>query len=47
MSTVDGQSGAESAHAEHEKPIGRADSDWPNWYAEYKVREQSDREVPV
>ncbi len=35
---------AESAHAEHEKRIGRADSDW---YAEYMVREQSGQEVPV
>ena len=38
---------AESAHAEHEKRIGRADSDWPDWYAEYMVREQSGQELPV
>ena len=38
---------AESAHAEHEKRIGRADSDWPDWYAEYMVREQSRQELPV
>jgi len=38
---------AESAHAEHEKRIGQADSDWPAWYAEYMVREQSGQELPV
>ena len=38
---------AESAHAEHEKRICRADSDWPDWYAEYMVREQSGQELPV
>ena len=38
---------AESAHAEHEKPIGRADSDWPDWNAEYMVREQNGQELPV
>jgi len=38
---------AESAHAEHEKRIGRADPDWPSWYAEYMVREQSGQELPV
>jgi catechol 2,3-dioxygenase-like lactoylglutathione lyase family enzyme len=38
---------AESAHGEHEKRIGRADSDWPDWYAEYMVREQSGQELPV
>ena len=38
---------AESADAEHEKHIGRADSDWPGWYAEYMVREQSGQELPL
>jgi catechol 2,3-dioxygenase-like lactoylglutathione lyase family enzyme len=38
---------AESAHAEHEKRTGRADSNWPAWYAEYMVREQSGQELPV
>ena len=37
---------AESAHGEHEKRIGRADPDWPDWYAEYMVREQSGQELP-
>ena len=38
---------AASAHGEHEKHIGRADADWPDWYAEYMVREQSGEELPV
>jgi catechol 2,3-dioxygenase-like lactoylglutathione lyase family enzyme len=38
---------AESAHAEHENRIGQADLDWPDWYAEYMVREQSGQELPV
>jgi hypothetical protein len=38
---------AESARAEHQKRIGRADPDWPDLYAEYMVREQSGQEVPV
>jgi catechol 2,3-dioxygenase-like lactoylglutathione lyase family enzyme len=29
------------AHGEHEKRTGRPDPDWPAWYAEYLVREQS------
>ncbi len=38
---------AESAHGEHEKRIGKADPDWPHWYAEYMTREQSGQELPV
>ena len=38
---------AESAHGEHEKRIGRADPDWPNWYAEYMVSEQSGQALPA
>ncbi len=37
---------AASAHGEHEKRIGRADPDWPDWYAAYMVREQSGQELP-
>lgn len=29
----------EAAHGEHEKRTGRRDADWPDWYAEYIVRE--------
>jgi catechol 2,3-dioxygenase-like lactoylglutathione lyase family enzyme len=32
---------AETAHGEHEKRIGHPDADWPSWYAEYLVREQT------
>jgi catechol 2,3-dioxygenase-like lactoylglutathione lyase family enzyme len=38
---------AEAAHAEHEKRIGHADPDWPDWYAEYMVRERAGQELPA
>lgn len=34
------------AHGEHEKRFGQADPKWPDWYAEYMVREQSGEELP-
>jgi catechol 2,3-dioxygenase-like lactoylglutathione lyase family enzyme len=37
---------AAAAHGEHEKRIGNADPNWPDWYADYMVREQSGRELP-
>jgi catechol 2,3-dioxygenase-like lactoylglutathione lyase family enzyme len=37
---------AATAHAEHEKRIGEAAPEWPDWYAEYMVREQSGQELP-
>ena len=37
---------AEAAHGEHEERIGAADPDWPEWYAEYMVREQAGEELP-
>jgi catechol 2,3-dioxygenase-like lactoylglutathione lyase family enzyme len=37
---------AATAHGEHEKRIGAADPNWPDWYAEYMVREQSGAELP-
>lgn len=37
---------ASAAHGEHEKRIGHADPNWPDWYAEYMVREQAGEEVP-
>jgi catechol 2,3-dioxygenase-like lactoylglutathione lyase family enzyme len=36
---------AETAHGEHERRIGRADPDWPDWYAEYMTREQTGPEA--
>ena len=37
---------ASVAHGEHEKRIGGADANWPDWYAEYMVREQSGEKLP-
>jgi catechol 2,3-dioxygenase-like lactoylglutathione lyase family enzyme len=37
---------AAAAHGEHEKRTGRADPDWPDWYAEYMVRERAGDELP-
>jgi catechol 2,3-dioxygenase-like lactoylglutathione lyase family enzyme len=37
---------AAKAHGQHEARIGKADPDWPSWYAEYMVREQSGGELP-
>jgi catechol 2,3-dioxygenase-like lactoylglutathione lyase family enzyme len=37
---------ASAAHGEHEARIGREDPDWPDWYAEYMVREQAGEELP-
>ena len=37
---------AEAAHGEHEKRTGQRDENWPDWYAEYMVNEQSGKELP-
>jgi catechol 2,3-dioxygenase-like lactoylglutathione lyase family enzyme len=37
---------AEAAHGEHEKRIGAADPNWPDWYAEYMVAENTGTELP-
>jgi catechol 2,3-dioxygenase-like lactoylglutathione lyase family enzyme len=37
---------AAKAHGEHEKLTGEADPNWPIWYAEYMVKEQSGEELP-
>ena len=38
---------AAAAHGEHEKRTGgQHDENWPDWYAEYMVREQSGEEPP-
>ena len=37
---------AAAAHGQHEKRIGEADPNWPDWYAEYLVREQTGEELP-
>jgi catechol 2,3-dioxygenase-like lactoylglutathione lyase family enzyme len=38
---------AAAAHGEHEKRIGAADPNWPDWYAEFMVSEQAGTEPPV
>jgi hypothetical protein len=38
---------AEAAHGEHEKRIGKADPDWPDWYATYMVAEKAGEELPL
>jgi catechol 2,3-dioxygenase-like lactoylglutathione lyase family enzyme len=38
---------AAAAHGEHEKRIGQHDADWPDWYADYIVREQAGKELPT
>jgi catechol 2,3-dioxygenase-like lactoylglutathione lyase family enzyme len=37
---------AAAAHGEHEKRIGGADANWPDWYAKYMVSEQAGKELP-
>jgi catechol 2,3-dioxygenase-like lactoylglutathione lyase family enzyme len=37
---------ASVAHGEHEKLIGAADPNWPDWYAKYMVAEQAGTELP-
>ncbi len=37
---------AAAAHGRHEARTGQADPNWPDWYAEYMVREQAGEELP-
>jgi catechol 2,3-dioxygenase-like lactoylglutathione lyase family enzyme len=37
---------AAAAHGEHEKRTGQHDTNWPDWYADYIVREQAGTELP-
>ena len=37
---------AAKAHGQHEARTGKADPNWPDWYAEYMAREQSGEELP-
>ena len=34
---------AAAAHGKHEEETGKADPDWPIWYAQYLEREQTSR----
>jgi len=38
---------AAAAHGEHEKRIGGADANWPDWYAEYLVAEHAGAKLPT
>ena len=38
---------AAAAHGEHEARTGQADADWPEWYADYMVREQRGEALPT
>jgi catechol 2,3-dioxygenase-like lactoylglutathione lyase family enzyme len=38
---------ASAAHGKHEKRIGKADPNWPDWYAEYIVAEQAGTNLPT
>jgi catechol 2,3-dioxygenase-like lactoylglutathione lyase family enzyme len=37
---------AAAAHGQHEARTGQADPNWPDWYADYMVREQAGEELP-
>ncbi|MGY4476846.1 VOC family protein [Bradyrhizobium sp. USDA 3364] len=37
---------AAAAHGEHEKRTGGHDANWPDWYADYMVREQAGKPLP-
>ncbi|WFU34988.1 VOC family protein [Bradyrhizobium brasilense] len=37
---------AAEAHGEHEKRTGGHDANWPDWYADYIVREQAGKPLP-
>lgn len=38
---------AETAHRVHEKALGHRDENWPEWYAEFMVREQAGEDLPT
>jgi hypothetical protein len=38
---------AAEAHGIHEQRTGKADSDWPDWYALFMVRERAGDELPT
>jgi catechol 2,3-dioxygenase-like lactoylglutathione lyase family enzyme len=38
---------ASVAHGEHEKRTGGHDENWPDWYADYIVREQAGQTLPL
>jgi predicted enzyme related to lactoylglutathione lyase len=38
---------AEAAHGQHEKRTGQRDANWPDWYAEYMVAENTGTKLPT
>ena len=38
---------AAAAHGEHERRTGKADANWPDWYASFMVAEQAGGELPT
>ena len=38
---------AAAAHGEHEKRLGRRDENWPDWYAQHIVSEQTGEPLPA
>ena len=38
---------AATAHGKHEERIGQRDEDWPDWYADYIVKEQAGEPLPL
>jgi|SRR6478609_5625059 catechol 2,3-dioxygenase-like lactoylglutathione lyase family enzyme len=38
---------AAAGHGEHETRTGQPDENWPDWYADYMVREQTGAELPT
>ena len=38
---------AAAAHGQHEARIGKADENWPDWYAAYMVAEATGGELPT
>jgi hypothetical protein len=37
---------AAAAHGEHERRIGKADPNWPDWYAAYLVAQKAGEQLP-
>ena len=37
---------ASAAHGDHEKRLGQPNPNWPKWYADYMVAEQTGKELP-
>ena len=37
---------AEAAHGVHEAKLGHRDENWPEWYADYMIREQAGKDLP-